>query len=55
MLEQQVALAQTLNQIGTLSTPVTVAVPGPANRQAPIVISYQDLQTQLEAIAADQP
>jgi phospholipid/cholesterol/gamma-HCH transport system substrate-binding protein len=55
MLEQQVALAQVLTQLHTAAAPVTVTVPAPASPQAPIVISYQDLQTQLAAIAAEQP
>jgi phospholipid/cholesterol/gamma-HCH transport system substrate-binding protein len=55
MLEQQVALAQVLTQLHTAAAPVTVTVPAPASPQAPIVIRYQDLQTQLAAIAAEQP
>lgn len=55
MLEQQVALAQVLTQLHTAAAPVTVTVPAPASPQAPIVISYRDLQTQLAAIAAEQP
>jgi phospholipid/cholesterol/gamma-HCH transport system substrate-binding protein len=58
MLEQQVALADVLQQLDTISAPVTVTVPTPPvapTASTPLVIGYRDLQTQLEAIAATEP
>ncbi|WP_008310162.1 MlaD family protein [Leptolyngbya sp. PCC 6406] len=53
-LEQQMELAQVLTQLNALSTPLTVTIPSRSS-STPVTLSYSSLQSQLEALAAEEP